>query len=69
MVPIVVFHVAMSYVRPAPEPAKTSQWIWKPHMLFLPTAEKAGPNPWYKSLILWWALVAAAYVVIYIIFW
>jgi len=38
-------------------------------MVFLPAEEKAGYNPWYKNLLLWWGLVAAAYVVIYIIFW
>lgn len=69
IVPVAIFHIAMSYVRAAPEPAKVGQWIWKRHMLFLPAEEKAGPNPWYKNLLLWWILVAAAYVAIYIIFW
>lgn len=69
LIPIVAFHVAMSYMRTAPEPARVSQWIWKRHMLFLPTGEKVGSNPWYKNLLLWWAMVAAAYVAIYIIFW
>jgi SSS family solute:Na+ symporter len=69
LVPVVAFHVAMTYVRRAPDPARVSHWIWKRHMLFLPPEEKAGPNPWYKNLVLWWALVTAAYVVIYVIFW
>ena len=69
LVPVVAFHVAMSYMRAAPEPARVSQWIWKRHMLFLPTVEKAGSNPWYKNLLLWWGFVMAAYIAIYIIFW
>lgn len=69
LVPVVAFHVAISYMRAAPEPARVSQWIWKRHMLFLPAEEKARSNPWYKSLLLWWSLVAAAYITIYIIFW
>ena len=69
LIPVVAFHVAASYMRAAPEPDGVSQWIWKRHMLFLPAAEKAAANPWYKNLLLWWAIVAAAYVVIYIIFW
>jgi solute:Na+ symporter, SSS family len=69
LIPIVVFHVVLSYVRPAPAPEKVSQWIWKPSMLFLPAEEKTGSNPWHKNLVLWWAVVAAAYVAIYVIFW
>ena len=69
LIPIVVFHIVMSYVRPAPAPEKVSQWIWKRSMLFLPAEEKTGPNRWYKNLVLWLALVAAAYVAIYVIFW
>jgi hypothetical protein len=65
----VTFHVVLSYLRRPPDPARVTQWIWKRRMLFLPPEEKAGPNPWYKNLVLWWSLVAAAYIVIYIIFW
>ena len=69
LIPIMIFHVAMSYLRPAPAAEKASQWIWKANMLFLPTEEKINSHPWHKNLILWWALVAAAYVAIYVIFW
>jgi solute:Na+ symporter, SSS family len=69
LIPVVAFHVAMSYARAAPEPARVNQWIWKPRMLHLPAEEKARSKAWYKNLVLWWGLVAAAYVVIYIIFW
>jgi hypothetical protein len=69
LIPIVAFHVAVSYLHPAPEPARVDQWLWKPRMIFLPAEEKVRPNPWHRNLILWWALVAAAYVAIYIIFW
>ena len=69
LVPVVAFHIVMSYMRTAPEPAEVGQWIWKRHMLFLPKDEKSESNPWYKNLLLWWVLVATAYVAIYIIFW
>lgn len=69
LIPVVLFHIVMSYVRAAPPHDKVSQWIWKPNMISLPAEEKTGPSPWYKNLILWWALVAAAYVVIYVVFW
>jgi SSS family solute:Na+ symporter len=69
LIPIVIFHVAMSYVRSARPAEETSQWIWSPGMLLLPAEEKIGSSPWHKNLILWWAVVAAAYVAIYIVFW
>jgi hypothetical protein len=69
LIPVVAFHVAISYMQAAPEQTRVSQWIWKRKMLFLPPVEKAGYNPWYKNLLLWWVLVAAAYAVIYIILW
>ena len=69
LIPIVIFHVAMSYLRPAPATEQARQWIWKPSMLFLPAEEKAISKSWRQNLILWWALVAAAYVIIYVIFW
>jgi SSS family solute:Na+ symporter len=69
LIPVVAFHVTTSYMRAAPKQTRVSQWIWKRKMLFLPTEEKTGSNPWYKNLLLWWALVMAAYIAIYIIFW
>jgi hypothetical protein len=66
LIPVIIFHVAISYIRAAPDPARVSQWIWKRNMLRI---EGAGSYPWYKNLVLWWSLVAAAYIVIYIIFW
>ncbi len=69
LIPVLIFHIVMSYLRPAPAVQQTSQWIWKPNMLFLPAKEKITSHSWYKNLILWWAVVAAAYVAIYVIFW
>jgi len=69
LVPVIAFHVAATYARPAPPAEVVERWIWKPHMVFLPSQEKAGRYPWYKSLILWWALVAGVYVALYLIFW
>jgi SSS family solute:Na+ symporter len=65
LIPVIIFHVAISYIRAAPDPARVSQWIWKRNMLRI---EGVGSYPWYKNLLLWWGLVAAAYVTIYIIF-
>lgn len=69
LIPIVIFHIVISYLRPAPVVEKATQWIWKPNMLFLPVEEKDVSRSWHKNLILWWVVVAAAYVVIYTIFW
>jgi SSS family solute:Na+ symporter len=69
LVPVVIFHVALSYLHPAPPAEPTTRWIWNRRMLFLPPQEKARPRPWHNNLILWWTLVAAAYAAIYIIFW
>jgi len=69
LVPVGAFHIIMSYLRAAPGSAVVSQWIWSRQMLFLPKHEKAGFNPWYRNLLFWWGLVAAAYVAIYIVFW
>jgi hypothetical protein len=39
-------------------------------MLRLPKAETEGIHRrWYQSLILWWAVVTAMFVIIYIVFW
>lgn len=69
LIPVVVFHIAMSYLRPAPAAEKANQWTWKPNMLRLPAEEKLACHSWYKNLLLWWGLVAAAYIAIYIVFW
>jgi len=69
LLPVIAFHVATAYRRPAPSPAVVDRWIWKPHLLFLPAEERAQPRPWYRSLILWWAVVATIYVVLYVVFW
>jgi len=67
--PVIAFHVLVTYLRPAPSAEVVQNWIWKPHLLFLPPEERLAPRPWYASLILWWALVAAAYVTLYALFW
>ena len=67
--PVIAFHVVMTYQRPAPAPEVTEKWMWKPSMIRLPKKEPAEKYPWYKSLILWWSLVFAAYVYLYVVFW
>jgi SSS family solute:Na+ symporter len=69
LAPVIVFHVAITYLRPAPSAAVVERWIWKPHMVFLPAQEIGARAAWYHSLILWWSLVAGIYVVLYTIFW
>jgi SSS family solute:Na+ symporter len=70
LVPVILFHVLMTYLRPAPPPAVSEKWTWKPHMVFLSAEETTGRRyPWYRSLILWWALLAGAYTVLYFLFW
>ncbi len=69
LVPVIIFHVAATYLRPAPPAEMVDKWIWKPHMVFLPARELAVAYPWYKNLALWWAVVAGIYLVLYTIFW
>ncbi len=70
LVPVILFHVILAYLRPAPPLAVVEKWTWRPHMVFLAPEETAGRRyPWYQSLLLWWSLVAGAYIVLYLIFW
>jgi SSS family solute:Na+ symporter len=69
LAPVIAFHVFAAYLRPAPSAEVVDRWIWKPHMVFLRQEEKIGPTPWYRSLVLWWAVVAGIYIVLYTIFW
>ena len=69
-IPVVIFHVAMAYLKPAQSKAHIEQYTWNAKMLRLPKAETEGiDRPWYQSLILWWAVVTAMFVIIYIVFW
>ena len=69
LAPVIVFHIVTSYCRPALPVEVIDRWIWKPSMVFLLDSDKAGRYPWYKNLILWWSVVATAYIVLYVIFW
>jgi SSS family solute:Na+ symporter len=69
LIPVTVFHVATAYCRPGPDRDVTTAWTWRPGMVRLPAGERAAHRGWYQSLILWWALVAAAYVATYAVFW
>jgi SSS family solute:Na+ symporter len=69
LVPVIAFHVVAAYRRPAPPASVVEKWIWRPQMVFLSDEEKPHGAPWYKSLLLWWTLVAGAYVVLYVLFW
>ena len=67
-IPVVLFHIIMAYLSPAPEKEMVDRLSWNIKMIRLPEKEK-GIYPWYKSLILWWAVVTAMFVGIYIVFW
>jgi hypothetical protein len=69
LVPVIVFHVVMAYLQPGPPAPVVAKWIWRPHMIFLAAGERAGLYPWYRNLVLWWALVAGIYMVLYALFW
>ncbi len=69
LIPVIVFHVVTAYLKPAPPASVVAKWIWRPHMVFLAAEERAGLYPWYRSLVLWWALVAGIYMVLYALFW
>jgi SSS family solute:Na+ symporter len=69
LIPVIAFHIATTYFKPAPPAAVAERWIWKPHLLLLPPQERSACRPWYAKLILWWSLVAAAYITLYALFW
>ena len=69
IIPVIVFHIAMAYLRPAPSRQIVDKWIWRRSMLRLPEAITAGHYPWYKRLFLWWLVLLIVYVVLYIVFW
>ena len=69
LVPVAIFHIIMSYLRPAPDPQEIDKWIWKPSMLRPLTNTKTDRYPWYKRLILWWIILLAIYVTLYVMFW
>ena len=67
-IPAVILHVILAYMKPAPASNQVSQWIWKPAMLWLPKEETVH-YPWYKRLLLWWLIVTAIFIAIYVYFW
>ncbi len=69
LAPVIAFHILVTYLSPAPPAEVADKWIWKPHMVFLRPEEKLGGYPWYKSLLLWWSVLAGIYIVLYAIFW
>jgi len=68
-IPVVGFHVAMAYLRPAQSPEHVRQQTWNLKMLRLPRDETSECRPWYRNLVLWWAVVTLMYVGIYATFW
>jgi hypothetical protein len=66
---VIVFHVAMAYLKPAPSRQVVDKWVWRWSMLRLPEEITAGNYPWYKRLFLWWLVLLIVYVVLYIVFW
>jgi len=69
LAPVIAFHILTSYCRPGLPAEVVDRWIWKPSMILLLESDKAGRHPWYKNLVLWWSVVAVAYIVLYVIFW
>jgi len=69
IIPVIVFHIAMAYLKPAPSRQIVDKWVWRWSMLRLPKAITTGHYPWYKRLFLWWLVLLIVYVVLYIVFW
>ncbi|MBN2210257.1 MAG: sodium/solute symporter [Sedimentisphaerales bacterium] len=67
LVPVIAFHVIIAYLSKAPNLDKVRFWLWTPEMVKLPVADRK--SKWYRSLLLWWAVLLAVFIVIYIIFW
>jgi len=56
------------FTRPT-EPERLKATIWKRQMLKLPEEETKHGYPWWKRIGLWWTIVVAIFVIIYIKFW
>jgi SSS family solute:Na+ symporter len=69
LVPVVIFHVITTYLKPAPDGDETEKWIWKPSMLKPLRSDEKAPYRWYKRLTIWWVILLVVYVTLYIMFW
>ena len=69
IIPLIVFHITVAYLRPAPSRQIVDKWVWRRSMLRLPEAITAGHYPWYKKLLLWRLVLLIVCVGLYIIFW
>ena len=47
---------------------RTDSAVWTSDLAALEPSERPEPYPWYKRLVLWWALAAVATVALYVIY-
>ena len=65
---IALMIVASLVTRPS-SPEKAEALHWSLAMLRLPDSLGAAAYPWYKRVGLWWFVLGAVYVVLYVTFW
>ncbi len=63
----VVLMIVVSLLTPPPPPEKAYGLLWRPSMLRLPAT--IAKRPWYKSVVLWWALFIVMFVALYVWLW
>ena len=61
--------VVISLFTKPTDPERLKLNIWKRDMLRLPEAETKRGYPWWKRVGLWWIIMVACFVIIYIRFW
>jgi len=69
LIPVVIFHVVLTYLTPAPDREKIDHWLWKPSMLWPLISAPQARYRWYRRLSLWWAILFVVYLALYVVFW
>jgi SSS family solute:Na+ symporter len=68
LLPVSLFHVTTAYLAPRPSKA-VERWLWKPAMFRLPPEITEAGYRWYENLALWWILLLAVFVALYVALW
>ncbi len=70
LVASVCLMLVISWISPDPHSYEKGRAIsWTPALLHLPAAVAASKPYWYQKIGLWWALMVACFVAIYVVFW
>ena len=68
LISIVVIGTISLITRP-PGGESVRPMLWRPGLVALPEAEVKNGYPWWRRISLWFGVVVAVFIIIYIIFW